>query len=206
MSSSNDDYEQDDQVDLSRELSEEITSTPKSNGKRKTQQDSPATRKTPQQSTPKPKKRVRLSRGDSSADDGDDASYRGEDAGETEAVRQEQVDGRTIEEIEEERKATKIQQVKDRLLKHYRDRFHRWETVVDRCVDMMQTDNKGGIECLLEFNEPVKYARALNSVGLEVDDDTGVNACIWVDNSTANERCPQKMIDFFQAHIKFGPS
>lgn len=207
-------YEQQEQEeDQSREVSEEITSTPKANGKRKTPQDSPpksdSKRKSEQKSTPKkPKKRVRLSRGSASNgnvdDDGNNVSFN-EDLTEVEPVRSEQVEDQSWQEAEEdEQKTALIKQVKERLLQHYKDRFHRWETVVERCVDMTRKDgHDDSFMSLLEFGEPDKYAKALRHLGIEVDDDTGANARIWVDNELANERCPQKIIKFYEAHIRF---
>ena len=94
-----------------------------------------------------------------------------------------------------------LNKIKVKFLEHYM-KMKDWEEDVVRILNMQRSEDNSKLQSYVQFTENDSWTRAIESIGAE-DRFAGKGAQIWVDNEIVNERCPQKVIKFYEEHVRF---
>ncbi|PWZ00205.1 hypothetical protein BCV70DRAFT_226803 [Testicularia cyperi] len=99
-----------------------------------------------------------------------------------------------------EREQRALKKIKDRFLEHYQTRDD-WEDRVLSVNNMMRDPEDSMLRCQLQFDKDAQWTRAMKKLGK--DDLARDGPELWVPNKIANVKCPHKIIQFYEKHVKF---
>lgn len=100
-----------------------------------------------------------------------------------------------------ESKQKALEKVRVRFLDHYMERKD-WEDCVDCIINMQRSEDDSRLQSWVQFEQSKSWSRAMKSIDMPEEAD-GRGPRLWVDNDIANERCPQKIIKFYEQHVRF---
>ncbi|CDR88506.1 uncharacterized protein SPSC_04333 [Sporisorium scitamineum] len=95
-----------------------------------------------------------------------------------------------------------LEKVRVRFLDHYMERQKDWEKCVECIVNMQRSEDDSRLQSWVQFEQSKSWSRAMDSINMPEEAD-GRGPRLWVDNDIANERCPQKVIKFYEQHVRF---
>lgn len=98
-------------------------------------------------------------------------------------------------------KARALEKVRVRFLDHYMKRQN-WDECVDSIINMQRSEDDSQLQSFVQFEQSSSWTKAMDSIGAPEEAD-GKGPRIWVDNDVVNERCPQRVIKFYEQHIRF---
>lgn len=98
-------------------------------------------------------------------------------------------------------KARALEKVRVRFLDHYMKRED-WDGCVDGIINMQRSEDDSQLQSFVQFEQSSSWTRAMDSIGAPEEAD-GKGPRIWVDNDVVNERCPQRVIKFYEQHVRF---
>lgn len=190
--SGNEDDDQDDIEEIEVESDEEDSPRGKANNGRR----STAKRESPAKSTPKrgggANKRARTSTS---------SRRRAFSNEEDEEEEEEEDDAASIGAEEAAKAARAMKKIADRFLDHYMKKED-WEDQVRAVRNMQRNADTSQLESEVEFKESSAWTRAMEQINQQ-HKFVGKGPSIWIANETVNERCPQKVIKFYEEHVRF---
>ncbi|SJX63530.1 uncharacterized protein SRS1_14286 [Sporisorium reilianum f. sp. reilianum] len=110
-------------------------------------------------------------------------------------------DGDARSKPKDENKQRAMDKVRSRFLDHYMSRED-WEDCVDCIINMQRSEDDSRLQSWVQFEQSNSWTRAMKSIEMP-EEANGRGPRLWVDNDIANERCPQKVIKFYQQHVRF---
>ncbi|KAJ1026136.1 hypothetical protein NDA18_003795 [Ustilago nuda] len=179
--------------EIEAESDEEDDKSPR--GKAKNGCGSIATkRSSPSKSTPKrggANKRLRTS-----------TSSRRRASSDEEEDEEDEEDSASVEYEEAAKTAFAMKKISDRFLDHYLKKYESWENQVRAVNNMQRNADTSQLESEVEFKESSAWTRAMEQIN-EEHKYVGKGPSIWIANDTVNKRCPQKVIKFYEQHVRF---
>lgn len=103
--------------------------------------------------------------------------------------------------LSDEGKQRALDKVRTRFLDHYMEKDD-WEERVTGIINMQRSPDDSSLQSFVQFAENPSWDRAMQSIGMEKE-ASGKGPRLWIDNSVVNERCPQKVIKFYENHVRF---
>ena len=100
-----------------------------------------------------------------------------------------------------EDKQRALDKVRLRFLAFYMERDN-WEDRVDSILNMQRSPDDSSLQSFVQFVENPSWNKAMQSIDMDKE-ASGIGPRLWVDNSVVNERCPQKVIKFYESHVRF---
>ncbi|SOV07452.1 uncharacterized protein UDID_05116 [Ustilago sp. UG-2017a] len=98
--------------------------------------------------------------------------------------------------------ACAMKKISDRFLYHYLKKYESWENQVRAVNNMQRNADTSQLESEVEFKESSAWTRAMEQVN-EEHKYVGKGPSIWIANDIVNKRCPQKVIKFYEQHVRF---
>lgn len=92
--------------------------------------------------------------------------------------------------------------VRNRFLEFYMDKKEDWEDLVDVIINMQRGEEDSRLQSFVQFASSSSWTEAMKRIKMPEEAD-GRGPRIWVDNEIVNERCPQKVIKFYEEHVRF---
>ncbi|SNX84943.1 uncharacterized protein MEPE_03652 [Melanopsichium pennsylvanicum] len=97
-------------------------------------------------------------------------------------------------------KARALAKVRARFLEHYMSHDN-WEKRVVSILNMQRSEDNSQLQSYVQFVENDSWNTAMEKI--EIDRKLGKGPQIWVGNEIVNMRCPQKVIKFYEEHVRF---
>lgn len=149
-------------------------------------------RSSPTKSRASPAKRPRTStssrrRASSMSDDDDDEDDSGSEESDSAA--------------DEKTKERALNKIRVRFLDHYME-MEDWEDLVVGIINMQRSEDDSKLQSYVQFPEKASWTTAMTKIKMQ-DRFRGKGPQIWVDNEIVNKRCPQKVIKFYEEHVRF---
>lgn len=72
-----------------------------------------------------------------------------------------------------------------------------WETIV-KTIETMERGEDEVLMAQLRFDGDKQWNRGVRAIGR-----AGEDPCIWVQGGLARRKCPQKMLNFYEEHLRF---
>lgn len=101
---------------------------------------------------------------------------------------------------EEAVKVRAFNTIRERFLEHYL-KDDNWEDRVVSILNMQRGPEDSQLESYVQFKPSDSWTRAMEKVDLDKVHGNGPR--IWVSNDIVNARCPQKVIKFYEEHVRF---
>jgi len=95
-----------------------------------------------------------------------------------------------------------LNKIKDRFLDHFMKQKD-WEDLVETIINMQRNHDDSRLETYVQFKLNDAWLAAMKKVHLEDSKYAEFGPQIWVDNTIVNKRCPQKVIKFYEQHVRF---
>lgn len=125
----------------------------------------------------------------------DDDQYSEDDQEDEE---QSEVDDQSVLEQEQ----TALNSIRTKFLKHFVENVEDWEDEVESVINMQRSSDDDELRSHLQFRNTNAWRKAMGKMSFG-HKYSGKGPQIWVANETANERCPQKVIKFYESHLRF---
>ena len=95
-----------------------------------------------------------------------------------------------------------LERIRTNFLAHYVAQFDDWEDVVEGVINMQRNPDDDELRSHLQFRNTQEWRNAMGKISFG-SRFSGKGPQLWVDNETANQRCPQKVIKFYESHLRF---
>lgn len=101
-----------------------------------------------------------------------------------------------------EKEHTALNSIRTRFLKYFVKEKEDWEDEVEGVLNMQRNPDDDELRSHLQFRNNDHWRKAMSKMSFG-DKYIDEGPQIWVANKTANERCPQKVIKFYETHLRF---
>ncbi|SPO26763.1 uncharacterized protein UTRI_04072_B [Ustilago trichophora] len=102
---------------------------------------------------------------------------------------------------DEKAKERALNKIRVRFLDHYME-TEDWEDLVVGIINMQRSEDDSKLQSYVQFPEKASWTTAMTKIKMQ-DRYRGKGPQIWVDNDIVNKRCPQKVIKFYEQHVRF---
>lgn len=96
-----------------------------------------------------------------------------------------------------------LERVRKRYLNTYLQKYDDWEDIVVSINNMQRIPRDNRLQSYVQFKRSSSWVTAMQTSFADLGENDGNGPRLWVDNKTVNERCPQKVIAFYEDHVRF---
>ncbi|EST04973.2 Chromo shadow domain protein [Kalmanozyma brasiliensis GHG001] len=95
-----------------------------------------------------------------------------------------------------------IERVRQRYLNMYQQKDD-WENRVESILNMQRDPKDSRLQSYVQFGPHPQWISTMEEMFPGTSDNDGKGPRLWVDNDICNDKCPQKVIEFYEDHVRF---